>query len=122
MSEKDKSMYEKAADWVRRKGYSTVKVNIDAEDFEKPASLSHAGEAETVITPDLTAMMRGNKCYFDIALKTDDKRSLVTRWKLFDRLAAMREGKLVLFTPHGHRAFVQRLVKGNEINAVLVNL
>lgn len=75
-----------------------------------------------VITPDLTALMRGNKCYFDIALKSEDKRTLVTRWKLFDRLASMREGKFFLFTPHGHRAFAQRLVKRHDINAVLINL
>ncbi|MCB0552847.1 MAG: hypothetical protein KDD02_04790 [Phaeodactylibacter sp.] len=122
MFEKDNSLYEKALEWVRRKGYSTVKVNIDTEDFEKPTSFSQPGEEDMVVTPDLTALMRGNKCYFEIALKSDDKQSLITRWKLLDRLASMKEGKFYLFTPHGHRAFTSRLINQYDINAIVVNL
>ena len=122
MSEKDSKLYEKAIEWVKRKGYSTVKANID--DFEKPSSFMAPGEEEeeSALTPDITALMRGNKCYFEIALKTDDKRQMVTKWKLLDRMASLKEGKFYLFTPHGHRAFASRLVKKHDINAVLVSL
>ncbi len=121
MSEKDAKLYEKAVEWVKRKGYSKVKANLD--DFEKPTSFKQpGGDDDDMITPDITAVMRGNKCYFEIALKSDDKREVVTKWKLLDRLASMKEGKFYLFTPHGHRAFADRLVKKHDINAVLVSL
>ena len=123
MSEKDSKLYEKAIDWVKRKGYSKVKANIDGEDFEKPSSFMQPGDDdEAALTPDITAMMRGNKCYFEIAIKSDDKIQLVTKWKLLDRMAALKEGKFYLFTPHGHRAFANRLIKKHDINAVLISL
>ncbi len=121
MPEKDSKLYEKAIEWVRRKGYSRVKANI--EEFDRPSSFMQPGEGEgAAITPDITAVMRGNKCYFEIALKSDDKQQVVTRWKLLDRMAALKEGKFYVFTPHGHRAFANRLVKQHDINAVLVSL
>jgi hypothetical protein len=66
--------------------------------------------------------MRGNKCYFEIAMKSDNKQDLITKWKLLDRLASIKEGKFFLFTPHGHRAFADRLVKQHDINATLINI
>ncbi|MCO6492191.1 MAG: hypothetical protein J5I98_27485 [Phaeodactylibacter sp.] len=122
MSEKDSRLYEKAIEWVKRKGYSKVKANID--DFERPSSFMQPGDDDddAALTPDITAVMRGNKCYFEIAVKSDDKRLLVTKWKLLDRMAALKEGKFYLFTPHGHRAFANRLIKKHDINAVLVSI
>ena len=122
MSEKDSRLYEKAIEWVKRKGYSKVKANID--DFERPSSFMQPGDEDddAALTPDITAVMRGNKGYFEIAVKSDDKRLLVTKWKLLDRMAALKEGKFYLFTPHGHRAFANRLIKKHDINAVLVSI
>lgn len=122
MSEKDSKLYEKAIEWIKRKGYSTVKANID--DFERPSSFMQPGDDndDPAITPDITAVMRGNKCYFEIVIKSDDKRQLITKWKLLDRMASLKEGKFYLFTPHGHRAFADRLIKTHDINAVLINL
>jgi len=86
------------------------------------AAAVDADEEESYITPDITAVMRGNKCYFEIAMKSDHKQDLVTKWKLLDRLASIKEGKFFLFTPHGHRAFADRLVKQHDINATLINI
>jgi len=120
-TDKDTILYEKAIEWVKRKGYSAVKANLD--EFDKPASFKQPGEdEESAITPDITAVMRGNKCYFEIVVKSEDKQQLVTKWKLLDRMASIKEGKFYLFTPHGNRAFASRLVKQHDINAVLVSL
>lgn len=120
-TEKDTKYYEKAVEWVKKKGYSKVKANID--DFEAPTSFKQEQNGEeTFITPDITAVMRGNKCYFEIAVKSDDKQEVITKWKLLDRLASMKEGKFFLFTPHGHRAFADRIIKQHDINATLINI
>lgn len=120
-TEKETKYYEKAVEWIKRKGYSKVKANI--EEFDPPTSFKQGQDGEeTFITPDITAVMRGNKCYFEIAMKSDDKQEVITKWKLLDRLASMKEGKFFLFTPHGHRAFADRIVKQHDINATLINI
>jgi hypothetical protein len=125
-SEKDGKIYEKAITWVKQRGYSKVKVNLEDEEVEKPTSFkqpsSSPDEEEYYITPDITAVMRGNKCYFEIAMKSENKQDLITKWKLLDRLASIKEGKFFLFTPHGHRAFADRLIKQHDINATLINI
>lgn len=125
-SEKDEKVYEKAITWVKQRGYSKVKANVEDEEIDKPTSFkqppSSPDEEESYITPDITAVMRGNKCYFEIAMKSDHKQDLITKWKLLDRLASIKEGKFFLFTPHGHRAFADRLIKQHDINATLINI
>lgn len=125
-SEKDEKIYEKAITWVKQRGYSKVKANFEGEEIEKPTSFKQPpaspDEEESYITPDITAVMRGNKCYFEIAMKAENKQDLITKWKLLDRLASIKEGKFFLFTPHGHRAFADRLVKQHDINATLINI
>jgi hypothetical protein len=127
MLEKDRLLYEKAIEWLKRKGYSSVKVNIEAEEFEKPTSFAQAGNGQdngqdNAMTPDLTAVMRGSRHYFEIAVKADDQQEVVTKWKLLERLASMKESRFYLFTPQGHRAFANRLIKQYNINAVLIDL
>lgn len=120
---KDFELYEKAIDWIKKRGYDKVKSKID--DFDSPTSFLRSNDREeetNSMTPDITAVMRGNKCYFEIAIKDDDQDRLVTKWKLLDRLAAMKEGKFFLFTPHGHRAFADRIIRDYEINAKLINI
>ncbi len=124
MAEKNEEIVTKAVEWVKRKGYSKVKANVG--ELEAPTSFTQreGGEngEDAIITPDITAVMRGNKCYFEIAMKSDDKQDVITKWKLLDRLASMKEGKFFLFTPHGHRAFADRIIKQHDINATLINI
>jgi hypothetical protein len=123
MFEKDRQLYEKALEWVQRRGYSSVKVNLDAEDFEKPTSFTQSSNGnDAAMTPDLTAVMRGNKHYFEIAQKGGDPQEAVTKWKLLERLASLKESRFYLFTPQGHRAYANRLVKQYNINAELIDL
>lgn len=120
---KETRFYQSALEWVRKRGYNKVKANVDMEGVEPPTSFKQEADGEeSLITPDITATMRGNKCYFEIAVKTDEKTDLITKWKLLDRLASIREGKFFLFTPHGHRAFADRIIRNHEINATLVNI
>ena len=88
MAEKNEEIVTKAVEWVKRKGYSKVKANVG--ELEAPTSFTQreGGEngEDAIITPDITAVMRGNKCYFEIAMKSDDKQDVITKWKLLDRL------------------------------------
>ena len=79
MAEKNEEIVTKAVEWVKRKGYSKVKANVG--ELEAPTSFTQreGGEngEDAIITPDITAVMRGNKCYFEIAMcRTTSRMSL----------------------------------------------
>ncbi len=118
---KTEALYSKAVHWVKRRGFSKVKVNTDLEEFDKPTSFNRE-DADKAVTPDITAMRRGRKSYFEIAIKGANERFLVTKWKLMARLARLKQGKFYLLAPHGHRTFANRLIKRYGINAEVVSL
>ncbi len=118
---KTETLYQKAIEWAKRKGFSTLKVNIEDEDFERPTSFNPQ-HADNAVTPDLTAMRRGRKSYFEIALKSANERFLVSKWKLMARLARLKRGKFYVLAPHGHRTFAMRLIKRYSIQAEVVSI
>ncbi len=120
-SSKTVELYQEAIAWVRRKGFSKLKANLESEDYDRPTSFSRK-KAERTITPDLTAVRRGKKSYFEIAVKAEDEQRVVSKWKLLSRLAGLRNGKFYLMAPHGHRSFASRLVKRYGINAEVVRI
>lgn len=111
-----KNYIEKAVAWIERKGYLEIKANI--EGMEPPKSFTQRSKNE-LVNPDLTAKSLGRKFYFEIAMKTNDTKDLVTKWKLLSQLAAMKDGKLYLFVPHGHRSFAEKLVQKHKISAII---
>ena len=120
MSKAKNKYFERAITWAKRKGLSGIKANH--EDYETPTRFTKPGE-EAPYVPDLTAKKLGKKFYIEIALKTDNVRRRVTKWKLMSTLAHLKGGKLYLLAPHGHKAFVQRqLNKYNLKNTLLVSL
>ncbi len=120
---KTEELYGKAIQWVKRRGFSKLKVNLDSEEFdlEKPTSFNRQ-RGDRTVTPDLTAVRRGKKFYFEIAIKAEDVQRVVSKWKLLSRLAGLKNGKFYLLAPHGHRTFASKLVKLYGINAEVVNL
>ncbi|MEM1327775.1 MAG: hypothetical protein AAGI23_17570 [Bacteroidota bacterium] len=107
----------KAMAWVKNKAAKAPKANF--EGYEAPkAFIQQSSEEE--IRPDFSFIgQRGSKNYTEIAIKQDNTRKLVTRWKLFSFLANAKRGKLYLLAPRGHKAFTQDLVSKYNIKAVV---
>lgn len=110
---------EKAVEWVEKKGYIDIKSRL--EGYEDPKSFTQSSTNST-IAPDITAVAMGRKCYFEIALKSDDKRQIINKWKLLSFLSGAKQGKLFIFAPHGHKAFAKRIIESNQIPAEILPL
>ncbi|MDX1407118.1 MAG: hypothetical protein R3330_03265 [Saprospiraceae bacterium] len=117
--EKKKKLISKAVDWIRSRGFGKIRANVD--EFETPTNYSAAFE-EDVFVPDVTAVKRGKKSYVEIALKTDNIRRTISKWKLLSTLANRKGGKLFLLAPRGHKAFAERIVKTHHLRAKVVYL
>ena len=116
----DKSYFiRKAVQWAEQRGYKKVKANC--EEYESPTEYKRA-EDDQPFVPDATGVLGGKKSYFEIALKTENERRRITKWKLLGTLAHMKGGKLYLLTPKGHKAFTEGIVKQHLLNAEVVYL
>ncbi len=109
----------KAINWIRGKSYRRVKSKF--EDFEDPISYARKSDDKELV-PHFTGEKSSGKDYIDIGLKSDNKQSKISRWRLFSTLADMKNGKFILLVPRGHKAFVNRIMKRHDINAELVNI
>ncbi|MGB3547527.1 MAG: hypothetical protein WBA17_11165 [Saprospiraceae bacterium] len=107
-------------DIVTRKGYQDIKANV--EGYETPAKIRRSSEKEEFFIPDVTGELNGRKSYFEVALKTDDERELVTKWKLLSSLAGYKNGKLFLAVPRGHMAFTNRILEAYTIKAEIIKI
>jgi hypothetical protein len=113
-------LYSKAVQWAERKGFKKIRANVD--EYETPQSFYKPSTDKTVI-PDVTGVKMGTKSYIEIALKTDDKKAMVSKWKLFGTLAARKGGKLYLLASRGHKSFTEKIVqKHNLTNATVVSI
>lgn len=115
-----KEYLSKALDWVKSK--STYTVKSQAEGYENTKTFTNKSSLET-IQPDISYITnRGNKHFTEIALKSDKPQKLITRWKLLSTMASMKNGKLHLLAPRGHKMFTQRLVDKYNIRAMVYSL
>lgn len=115
VSTEEKTDYiEKAIQIAKTKGFKDFKASLD--DFEDPKSFTSVS-SDSEVLPDFTAKRRGKKHYFDVALKTDNIQPLITKWKLLSQLAELKNSKLILFAPRGHKAFAERLTKQYKVPA-----
>ena len=116
---KDPQLFEKAISWAKSRGFSQIKANVD--DYEQPAKFTKTGDPEPFI-PDLTGLRLGGKSYIEIAMKPEDSKRQLSKWKLLSSLAAVKSGKLFLLAPKGHKAFVEKTIKQNNINATVASI
>ncbi len=116
---KNTEIVEKVARWAEKKGFKRIKANC--ESYETPKQYLKPAEEKAII-PDATGMRNGRKSYFEIATKTDNIRSKVSKWKLLSTLASRTGGKLFLLAPRGHKAFAERLIKNNLLMAEVIYL
>ena len=110
----------KAIIWVKKK--QIVSIKATAEGYDNPKIFVSKSTKEE-IQPDLTfTTQSGAKHYSEVALKDDNERKLVVRWKVLSFLASMKRGKLHLLAPKGHKDFTQRIVTRHKINAIVHEL
>ena len=105
---------EKAIEIARSKGFKDFKASLD--NFEDPKSFTKVSSDKEIL-PDFTAKRRGKKHYFDVVLKTDNIQPLITKWKLLSQLAELKNSKLILFAPRGHKTFEESLTKQYKVGA-----
>ncbi len=114
--EKEKYL-EKAIVWAEKK--STVSLRAIKEGYENP-KVYKSKVTEEIVQADLSFTTHGGaKHYTEVALKKDDPKNLVVKWKVLSFMASMKKGKLHLLAPKGHKAFTEKLVKQHNINAVV---
>lgn len=105
---------------VKKKGFENIRAN--AEGYETPAKIRRGKETEAYFIPDCTGEVNGRKSYFELGMKSDDERELVTKWRLLSSLANYKHGKLYLAVPRGHMAFTNRILADYPINAEVVKI
>ncbi len=115
----DSQKIDKAIDWALKNGFSDIKANSD--QYETPKSYRKPGSDDPFI-PDLTGIRMGNRSFVEIAEKSDNIERKISKWKLLDTLANMKNGKLYLLAPHGNKAFVDRMIKKYHIEAKVVSI
>lgn len=105
---------------VNGKGFDQVKANM--EGFETPSKIRDRKDPDKFFIPDVTGMINGRKSYFELAVKSEDAREVVTKWRLLSDLASFRNGKLYLAVPRGHMAFTNRILADYNIKAEVVKI
>lgn len=112
--------FDKGIEWVSKKASNTFKASVDGYE---PTKVFRNKSTGYEIQPDFSfETLGGSKSYTEIAIKSDSPQKLVTRWKLLSLMAAMKQGKLYLLAPKGHKMFTQKLVDKNNINATINSL
>lgn len=104
---------------VSPRGFKKIKANV--EDFDTPAKLQRERDDESYI-PDITGVINGRKSYFELSLKTEKIRQVVTKWKLLSRIAGFKRGKLYLIVPRGHYAFTNRVLDKYPVEAKIIRI
>lgn len=111
---------EKAVVWAEKK--ATISLKSVSEGYENPRIFTSRTTHEE-IQADLSYVTHGGvKHYSVIALKNENLKKTVSKWKVLSFLASMKRGKLHLLAPNGHKAFTEKLVNTNDINAVIHTL
>ena len=111
--------FAKAIEWASKKGFSDLKANY--EEYETPHKYMRAN-SDTPFIPDITGTKSGRKFYIEIATKSEDDARSVSKWKLLSTLASMKDGKLFLLAPKGHKSFVEGMIKKHHVEADLIYL
>lgn len=110
----------KATMWAENKATDSLKTIY--KGFEDPKIFTNKATQE-VIQADMSYITSsGAKHYSDIALKTENTKKLVSKWKLLSFMASSKRGKLHLLAPNGHKAFTRKLIDRHNINAQIHSL
>lgn len=109
----------KVIEKVKRQGYSDIKADID--EYDTPPQIVNKTKNISFV-PDVMAVKKDSKAYFEIAHKNCDTDVLINKWKALSLLAEMKNGKFQIFVPYGHMNFTTQLLDENHISADVVKL
>jgi hypothetical protein len=114
----DKERYlEKAVKWAERK--AVVSLKSISEGYESP-KVFVSKTTQDEIQADLSFVTSGGvKHYSVVALKNENQKKTVAKWKVLSFLASMKRGNLHLLAPDGHKSYTLKLVNKFNINAVI---
>ena len=113
-------LYQRALNWVTKKGFQDIRANT--ESYEPPVPFSRPNEDQQII-PDITGKMMGQKSYIEIVSKEEDTQKIVTKWKLLEAVARMKGGKLYLLAGRGYKTFAANIIKDYNLqNAKIVSI
>ncbi|MCP4438717.1 MAG: hypothetical protein GY810_07205 [Aureispira sp.] len=120
MKDKEKldQLLQKVLSFVQKRGYKEIKTTY-SDEYDDPKSFKQMSTGE-LITPLITALDRGHKHYFELAMKHENVQDLVSKWKLMILMANHKKGVLHLFAPRGHKAFVERLCEDYKLEAKVI--
>ncbi|GGX06528.1 hypothetical protein [Aquimarina muelleri] len=108
---------EKAIAWAEKK--STVSLRATHKAYKSPKIFTSKSTKE-IIQADLSFTTHGGaKHYTAVALKEEDPKTVVVKWKVLSFMASMKRGQLHLLTPKGHKSFTEKLVNLHNINAII---
>ena len=111
--------FNKALLWVNRNNIAHVRANTD--DIASPKSYYNRTRNKEII-PDITGRRKRTKFFIEIATKTEDLQSMISKWKFLQTMAEMAQGKFLLLSPRGHLAFTKRIVERYGIQAEVHSL
>lgn len=113
--------YQDAIQWLNKFGFDAIRA--DCEGYDPPAKLTNAAsDSDQFFVPDITALRENSKSYFEISLKTESERQLVTKWKLLESMASLRNGDFKIFAPRGHVRFTREIVEKHSISAEIISI
>ncbi len=117
---KNDKYLEKAVVWAKKK--ATISLKSISEGYENPQIFTSKTTQEE-IQADLSFVTHGGvKHYSVVALKNENPKKTVAKWKALSFFASMKRGKLHLMAPKGHKAYTEKLVNNHDINAVIHTL
>ena len=107
---------EKAVKWAERK--AVVSLKSISKGYENP-KVFVSKTTQDEIQADLSFVTKGGvKHYSVVALKNENQKKTVAKWKVLSFLASMKRGNLHLLAPDGHKSYTLKLVNKFNINAV----
>lgn len=81
--------------FAQTQGYDEIKANLpNDDDFETPISYERQADDDEFI-PDVTGKSLAGKSYFEVILKTNKTRRLISKLKLMSVLAGRRGARCI---------------------------
>jgi len=110
---------EKAVMWAEKK--ATVSLKSVSEGYEDPRIYTSRTTQEEIQADCSFITHGGVKHYSVVALKNENLKKTVAKWKVLSFLASMKRGKLHLLAPTGHMAYTEQLVSNYDINDAVIH-
>jgi len=118
-SEKKSALIEEAIAQLVESGHHHIKA--DTPEWESPSRMVNRNSG-LEFTPDITAQIHGAKVYAEVAQRTEDERKLVTKWRLLETIAKMKQGNFKVFVPRGHLKFTRDLLTRYDMQPEVVKM